>query len=102
MHRPNRTHNTRDCFELKQCTKHVKADVSCGRADKVTCKDLNAFINTKVTAALNKTKKNQKKKEAKRLTTAVMKRNALAAASNNDSESNTSCDPSKDSDSNDK
>eukprot|EP00957_Ditylum_brightwellii_P078372 5959550-Ditylum_brightwellii.AAC.1 len=66
MHRPNRTNNTKDCFELKQRDKRVKADANCGRANKVSYKDLNAFVNTKVTAALSKTKKNQKKKEAKK------------------------------------
>eukprot|EP00957_Ditylum_brightwellii_P149474 11383163-Ditylum_brightwellii.AAC.1 len=30
---------------------------------KVTYKDLNAFVNSKVTAALNKTKKNKKQKK---------------------------------------
>eukprot|EP00957_Ditylum_brightwellii_P148465 11303201-Ditylum_brightwellii.AAC.1 len=63
MHGPNRTHSTKDCFELKQRSKHAKADTNRGRADKVTYKDLNAFINATVTAALNKAKKNQKKKE---------------------------------------
>eukprot|EP00957_Ditylum_brightwellii_P134235 10233700-Ditylum_brightwellii.AAC.1 len=65
MHRPNRTHSTKDCFELKQCAKRAKADPNCGGADKVSYKDLNAFVNAKVTAALSKAKKNQKKKEKK-------------------------------------
>eukprot|EP00957_Ditylum_brightwellii_P202809 15331886-Ditylum_brightwellii.AAC.1 len=65
MHEPNRTHSSKDCFELKQCAKCSKADMNCGRLDKVTCKDLNAFVNAKVTTALNKAKKNQKKKEEK-------------------------------------
>eukprot|EP00957_Ditylum_brightwellii_P138558 10561340-Ditylum_brightwellii.AAC.1 len=102
MHRPNRTHNTKDCFELKRCAKRAKADANPGGADKVFYKDLNAFINTKVTAALNKAKKNQKKKEAKKVTINAFdnfrnlkaddssdeesnhKVNALAAASNDD------------------
>eukprot|EP00957_Ditylum_brightwellii_P085099 6470053-Ditylum_brightwellii.AAC.1 len=63
MYRPNRTHSTKDCFELKRRTKRAKADTTCGRVDKVTYKDLNAFVNAKVTTALNKAKKNQKKKE---------------------------------------
>eukprot|EP00957_Ditylum_brightwellii_P064303 4879731-Ditylum_brightwellii.AAC.1 len=63
MHGPNRTHNMKDCFELKRRAKHAKADTNCGRADKVTYKDLNAFVNAKVTTTLNKAKKNQKKKE---------------------------------------
>eukprot|EP00957_Ditylum_brightwellii_P179509 13675415-Ditylum_brightwellii.AAC.1 len=68
MHGPNRTYNTKDCFELKQCAKHAKADVSHGGADKVSYKDLNTFVNVKVTAALNKAKTNQKKEEAKKIT----------------------------------
>eukprot|EP00957_Ditylum_brightwellii_P016314 1226792-Ditylum_brightwellii.AAC.1 len=63
MHGPNKTHNTKDCFKLKQRAKCAKADTNCGGADKVTYKDLNAFVNAKVTAALNKAKKNQKKKK---------------------------------------
>eukprot|EP00957_Ditylum_brightwellii_P144442 11003111-Ditylum_brightwellii.AAC.1 len=66
MHGPNRTHNTKDCFKLKQHAKRVKAHTSCDEVGKVTYKDLNAFVNAKVTNALNKAKKNQKKKEAKR------------------------------------
>eukprot|EP00957_Ditylum_brightwellii_P137641 10492803-Ditylum_brightwellii.AAC.1 len=66
MHGPNRTHTTKDCFELKRSAKRAKADASHDGADKVTYKDLNAFVNAKVTAALNKAKKNQKKKEAKK------------------------------------
>eukprot|EP00957_Ditylum_brightwellii_P016288 1225263-Ditylum_brightwellii.AAC.1 len=62
MHGPNRTHNTKDCFELKRHTKRAKADTTCSGADKVTYKDLNTFVNAKVTAALNKAK-NKKKKE---------------------------------------
>eukprot|EP00957_Ditylum_brightwellii_P036130 2737418-Ditylum_brightwellii.AAC.1 len=62
----NRTHNTRDCFELKQHAKRAKANTSRNKAEKVTHKDLNTFVNNKVTAALNKAKKNQKKKEAKK------------------------------------
>eukprot|EP00957_Ditylum_brightwellii_P188117 14321372-Ditylum_brightwellii.AAC.1 len=65
MHGPNKTHSTKDCFELKRRIKRAKADINCGRADKVTYKDLNAFVNAKVTAALNKAKKNQKKKAKK-------------------------------------
>eukprot|EP00957_Ditylum_brightwellii_P025275 1912957-Ditylum_brightwellii.AAC.1 len=63
MHRPNRTHDTKDCFELKQCAKCTKADTNCGGADKVTYKDLNDFVNAKVNASLNKAKKNWKKKK---------------------------------------
>eukprot|EP00957_Ditylum_brightwellii_P081434 6194449-Ditylum_brightwellii.AAC.1 len=47
MHGPNRTHNTKDCFELKQHARRAKADTNRGRADKVTYKDLNTFVNAK-------------------------------------------------------
>eukprot|EP00957_Ditylum_brightwellii_P016992 1281046-Ditylum_brightwellii.AAC.1 len=47
MHRRNKTHNTGDCFKLKQCAKCMKANKNCNKADKATYKDLNAFINTK-------------------------------------------------------
>eukprot|EP00957_Ditylum_brightwellii_P181648 13837223-Ditylum_brightwellii.AAC.1 len=47
MHGRNRTHNAGDYFELKQRTKHAKANMSCNKAYKVTYKDLNAFINAK-------------------------------------------------------
>eukprot|EP00957_Ditylum_brightwellii_P024786 1873059-Ditylum_brightwellii.AAC.1 len=107
MHGPNRTHNTKDCFESKQCAKHAKADTNRGRADKVSYKDLNAFVNAKVTTTLNKAKKNQKKKE-KRVTINAFGNfrnlkvddssnkesdhevNALATASDNDSNSGAS------------
>eukprot|EP00957_Ditylum_brightwellii_P139384 10622544-Ditylum_brightwellii.AAC.1 len=60
MHGSNRIHITKDCFELKQCAKCAKADANHGGADKVSYKDLNAFVNTKVTTALNKAKKKKK------------------------------------------
>eukprot|EP00957_Ditylum_brightwellii_P196984 15007687-Ditylum_brightwellii.AAC.1 len=77
--------------------------MSCNKEDNVTYKDLNAFVNAKVTAALNKAKKNQKRKRQKSSNAeSDHKVNALAAASDNDSNSETSHVPSKDSDSNNK
>eukprot|EP00957_Ditylum_brightwellii_P099131 7550731-Ditylum_brightwellii.AAC.1 len=107
MHGPNRTHNTKDYFELKQRAKCAKADANRGVVDKVSYKDLNAFVNAKVSAALSEAKKNQKKKEAKKVDDSSdeesnHKLNVLAAASDDDSDSNTSCVPSKGSDSNNK
>eukprot|EP00957_Ditylum_brightwellii_P143475 10930351-Ditylum_brightwellii.AAC.1 len=61
MHGCNRTHDTEDCFELKQRAKHAKPNTSQNEVDKVTYKDLNAFVNAKVTATFNKDKKNLKK-----------------------------------------
>eukprot|EP00957_Ditylum_brightwellii_P117013 8925507-Ditylum_brightwellii.AAC.1 len=66
MHWPNRTHNTKDCFELNQRAKCAKANPSHFKKGKVAYKDLNAFVNAKVTEALKKAKKEQKKKEAKK------------------------------------
>eukprot|EP00957_Ditylum_brightwellii_P061942 4700893-Ditylum_brightwellii.AAC.1 len=86
IHRPNRTHNTKDCFELKQRAKQMKADTNRGGADKATYKDLNAFVNAKVTAALNKAKKNQKKKEKSSDEESDHEVNAHAAASDDDSD----------------
>eukprot|EP00957_Ditylum_brightwellii_P159511 12142183-Ditylum_brightwellii.AAC.1 len=98
MHRPNRTHSTKDCFELKQRAKRAKADTNRGGVDKVTYKDLNIFVNAKVTAALNKAKKNQKKKSSDEESN--HKVNTLAAASDDDSDSNASCVHSNESGSN--
>eukprot|EP00957_Ditylum_brightwellii_P129428 9873470-Ditylum_brightwellii.AAC.1 len=47
MHGQNKTHNTDNCFELSRCKKHAKSDTSWSGADKVTYKDLNAFVNAK-------------------------------------------------------
>eukprot|EP00957_Ditylum_brightwellii_P160642 12229353-Ditylum_brightwellii.AAC.1 len=61
----NKTHDTKDCFELKWHAKYSKQGKTCTEVDKVTYKDLNMFVNAKVTAALKKSKKNlkQQKKE---------------------------------------
>eukprot|EP00957_Ditylum_brightwellii_P042218 3197075-Ditylum_brightwellii.AAC.1 len=66
MHGPNRTHNTKDCFELNQRAKCVKANPSHSEKGKVAYKDLNTFVNNKVTEALKKAKKEQKEKKAKK------------------------------------
>eukprot|EP00957_Ditylum_brightwellii_P131691 10044365-Ditylum_brightwellii.AAC.1 len=54
-----------DCFELKQCAKYAKPNINQNKADKVTYKDLNAFVNAKVMAPLNKANKSQKKRKEK-------------------------------------
>eukprot|EP00957_Ditylum_brightwellii_P029516 2230510-Ditylum_brightwellii.AAC.1 len=63
----NEIHDTKDCFELKWRAKHTKQGKTHTYADKVTYKDLNMFVNAKVTAALKKAKKlfKQQKKEKK-------------------------------------
>eukprot|EP00957_Ditylum_brightwellii_P103631 7895048-Ditylum_brightwellii.AAC.2 len=66
MHGPNRTHNTKDCFELNQRTKRAKTNPSHSKKGHVAYKDLNTFVNAKVTEELKKAKKEQKKKEAKK------------------------------------
>ena len=63
MHGWNNTHGTDNCFELNQRKKRTKSDTSWGGKDKVSYKDLNAFVNAKVTAALNKATKKQKKEK---------------------------------------
>eukprot|EP00957_Ditylum_brightwellii_P210978 15365622-Ditylum_brightwellii.AAC.1 len=60
MHWHNRTCDTEDCFELKWRAKCTKPNMNCAKVDKVSYKDLNAVVNAKVTAALNKAKKNLK------------------------------------------
>eukprot|EP00957_Ditylum_brightwellii_P011229 849944-Ditylum_brightwellii.AAC.1 len=60
MHKDNHTHNTKDCFELNQRAKRVKSNPSNSKKGYVAYKDLNAFVNAKVTAALKKAKKEQK------------------------------------------
>eukprot|EP00957_Ditylum_brightwellii_P144098 10979274-Ditylum_brightwellii.AAC.1 len=98
MQGPNRTHNTKDCFEVNQRAKRAKVNLSHVKIDKLAYKDLNAFINAKVTGVLKKDRKNQKKKEAKNSDEESNPEvKALAAASNNDSDSNASRVPSEDS-----
>eukprot|EP00957_Ditylum_brightwellii_P049752 3772906-Ditylum_brightwellii.AAC.1 len=64
LHRLNKTHDTKDCYKLKQHTKCVKQGKERKDMDKVTYKDLNIFVNAKVTAALKKAKKKfQERKE---------------------------------------
>eukprot|EP00957_Ditylum_brightwellii_P074323 5647243-Ditylum_brightwellii.AAC.1 len=47
MHGHNKTHNTNDCFELKRHANCAKMDEMQKYSEKVTYKDLNAFVNTK-------------------------------------------------------
>eukprot|EP00957_Ditylum_brightwellii_P123725 9432566-Ditylum_brightwellii.AAC.1 len=63
MHGRNNTHDTDNCFELNRRKKRAKLESSRSGKDKVSCKDLNAFVKAKVTAALNKAKKKQKKEK---------------------------------------
>eukprot|EP00957_Ditylum_brightwellii_P128703 9818927-Ditylum_brightwellii.AAC.1 len=60
------THNTKDCYELKQCDKRAKANPNQAEKGKIAYKDLNAFINAKVTAALKKAQKERIKKKTKK------------------------------------
>eukprot|EP00957_Ditylum_brightwellii_P055309 4192355-Ditylum_brightwellii.AAC.1 len=115
MHKDNRTHSTKDCFELNQRAKRTKSNPSSEKGH-VTYKDLNAFVNAKVTEALKKAKKEQKK--AKRVTINAFDKfcslninssskesdhevNTLATASDDDSDSDDSRAPSEDSKSDD-
>eukprot|EP00957_Ditylum_brightwellii_P121388 9257487-Ditylum_brightwellii.AAC.1 len=63
MHGRNKTHNTDDCYERKWHVKRTKQGKTHKDADKVTYKDLNTFVNTKVTSDLKKAKKNIKKQK---------------------------------------
>eukprot|EP00957_Ditylum_brightwellii_P195554 14900878-Ditylum_brightwellii.AAC.1 len=91
MHRQNKTHDTEDCFELKKRAKHAKSNANQNEADKVTYKDLNAFVNAKVSAALNKAKKSSNEEG---------NLNEHAPAADNNDDSDASCLLSNDSDSN--
>eukprot|EP00957_Ditylum_brightwellii_P055581 4211930-Ditylum_brightwellii.AAC.1 len=112
MHRPNRTHNTKDCFELKWRTTRVKASTSRAKTDKAAYKDLNTFVNGKVTKALKSQERLEKDRE--KITINAFDKfcslnvdssdeerypevNALAATNNNDSDSTASHVPSEDS-----
>eukprot|EP00957_Ditylum_brightwellii_P143986 10971417-Ditylum_brightwellii.AAC.1 len=55
----------RTVFELNQHAKCAKPNTNCAEANKVSYKDLNAFVNAKVTATLNKAKIIQKKRKEK-------------------------------------
>eukprot|EP00957_Ditylum_brightwellii_P032212 2441971-Ditylum_brightwellii.AAC.2 len=63
LHGCNKTHDTEDCYKLKQCTKRTKQVKEYKNMDKVTYKDLSAFVNAKVTTAPKKAKKNFKKEK---------------------------------------
>eukprot|EP00957_Ditylum_brightwellii_P017925 1350476-Ditylum_brightwellii.AAC.1 len=108
MHKDNWTHNTKDCYELNQRTKRAKTNRSHSKKGHVAYKDLNAFVNAKVTETLKKAKKKQKK--AKKITINAFDKfcslnvdssskesdhevNALAATSDDDSDSDDSHAP---------
>eukprot|EP00957_Ditylum_brightwellii_P161340 12284822-Ditylum_brightwellii.AAC.1 len=116
MHKDNRTHNMKDCFELNQRAKRAKSNLSHSEKGHVAYKDLNALANAKVMTALKKAKKEQK--QAKKVTINAFNKfhslnvdssskesnhevNALAAASDDDSDSDNSRAPSEDSESDD-
>eukprot|EP00957_Ditylum_brightwellii_P011128 843280-Ditylum_brightwellii.AAC.2 len=60
LHGRNKTHNTKDCFEMKRRAKRAKANLEKG---KIAYKD---FVNAKVTAALKKAQKERNEKKAKK------------------------------------
>eukprot|EP00957_Ditylum_brightwellii_P081664 6212275-Ditylum_brightwellii.AAC.1 len=63
MHGRYPTHDMDDCYKLNQRKKRMKSGTSQSGKDKMSYKDLNAFVNAKVTAALNKAKKKQKERK---------------------------------------
>eukprot|EP00957_Ditylum_brightwellii_P046248 3508977-Ditylum_brightwellii.AAC.1 len=67
LHGRNKTCNTEDYYELKGHTKHTKQGKERKIRDKVTYKDLNVFVNAKVTTAFKKAKKNLKKEKKDKL-----------------------------------
>eukprot|EP00957_Ditylum_brightwellii_P193492 14734346-Ditylum_brightwellii.AAC.1 len=88
MHGRNNTHDMDDCFELNRCKKRAKSDTSQSGKDKVSYKDLNIFVNAKVTASLNKAKKKQKKEKESSDEEGKLKESAPAADSDSNSNSN--------------
>eukprot|EP00957_Ditylum_brightwellii_P021645 1632352-Ditylum_brightwellii.AAC.1 len=95
------THDTKDCYELKQCAKHAKTNPNQAKKGKIAYKDLNAFVNAKVTAVLKKAQKKRIEKKTKKVTINAFDQfcslkvdskskesnhevNALATASDND------------------
>eukprot|EP00957_Ditylum_brightwellii_P008659 657218-Ditylum_brightwellii.AAC.1 len=102
---------------MKRCAKRGKANPEKG---KIAYKDLNAFVNAKVMAALKKAQKERNEKKAKNVNINAFdkfcslnvdssskeesnhKVKALAEASDNNSDNDDSSAPSEDSESNDK
>eukprot|EP00957_Ditylum_brightwellii_P201799 15327296-Ditylum_brightwellii.AAC.1 len=62
------THDTKDCYELKQRAKRVKANPNQAKKGKIAYRELNAFVNAKVTAALKKAQKERIEKKTKKVT----------------------------------
>eukprot|EP00957_Ditylum_brightwellii_P128216 9779004-Ditylum_brightwellii.AAC.1 len=101
---------------MKQRAKRAKTNPEEG---KIAYKGLNAFVNAKVMAALKKAQKERSKKKAKKVTVNAFdkfrslnvdsssdeendhKVKAFAKASNHNTDSDVSCIPSEDSESND-
>eukprot|EP00957_Ditylum_brightwellii_P107467 8200067-Ditylum_brightwellii.AAC.1 len=104
IHRQNNTHETDNCFELNRRKKLAKLETSQSGKDKVSYRDLNAFVNAKAMAALNKAKKKQKKEKKVKINAFNQfcsfkvessdeegELKASAAASDSNSESKVSC-----------
>eukprot|EP00957_Ditylum_brightwellii_P181903 13858319-Ditylum_brightwellii.AAC.1 len=105
------THHTKDCYETKQHAKCAKSNPNQAKKGKIAYKDLNAFVNAKVTAVLKKAQKERIKKKTKKVAINAFDKfcslnvdsnseeesdhemNALADASNNDSDNDNSCTP---------
>eukprot|EP00957_Ditylum_brightwellii_P189167 14399317-Ditylum_brightwellii.AAC.1 len=66
LHGRNMTHHTKDCFKMKQRAKCAKANPNQAEKEKIVYKDLNAFVNAKVTAALKKAQKECIEKKTKK------------------------------------
>eukprot|EP00957_Ditylum_brightwellii_P114885 8761132-Ditylum_brightwellii.AAC.1 len=62
----NMTHDMKDCYEMKRRAKRAKANPNQAEKGKIAYKDLNAFVNAKVTAALKKAQKKWIEKKTKK------------------------------------
>eukprot|EP00957_Ditylum_brightwellii_P021915 1652918-Ditylum_brightwellii.AAC.1 len=58
----------KDCYKMKQRAKRAKANPNQAEKGKIAYKDLNAFVNAKVTAALKKAQKERVEKKTKKVT----------------------------------
>eukprot|EP00957_Ditylum_brightwellii_P193627 14744519-Ditylum_brightwellii.AAC.1 len=53
---------------MKRCAKRAKANPNQAEKGKIAYKDLNAFVNAKVTVALKKSQKERIEKKTKKVT----------------------------------
>eukprot|EP00957_Ditylum_brightwellii_P198553 15132525-Ditylum_brightwellii.AAC.1 len=66
LHGRNTTHHMKDYYKMKQRTKCARANPNQAKKGKNAYKDLNAFVNAKVMAALKKAQKECIEKKTKK------------------------------------